>query len=181
VIHSFSYSLHTVYHSLFHIFEKRTKNLSIPIHVSLLSSVDNGIFVSQEKSYEKSNAILYCSYIIISSLCLQFGLMIKHDKSKVFYFSRLTKKIDPPFLNLRPICSNILKPKDTWYYLGFFFNKKLFFQYHIHYYTNKSLSTINKIKMFSNSTRGLSPVHKWLLYRTCVLPITLYMAEKRLE
>ena len=31
---------------LFHIFEKRTKNLSISISISLLSFVDNGLFVS---------------------------------------------------------------------------------------------------------------------------------------
>ena len=39
---------------LFHIFEKRTKNLSISIFVSFLSFVDNGFFVFQEKSYKKS-------------------------------------------------------------------------------------------------------------------------------
>ena len=30
------------------------------------------------------------------------------------------------------------------------------------------------MKMLGNSTRGLSLVHKYLLYKTCVLPIVLY-------
>jgi len=42
-----------------------------------------------------------------------------------FHFSRITKKTEPPPLGLRLADSTILKPKDIWYYLGFFFNKKL--------------------------------------------------------
>ena len=160
--------------SLFYIFKKRTKNLSISIPVSLLYFVDSGLFISQEKSYEKSNTILYYSYTIISFFFSQFGLIIKHNKSQVFYFSRSTKKINPSPLDLRSVGSSILKSKDIWCYLGFFFNKKLSFQYHIYYYANKSLSTIKEMKMLGNSTRYLFLVHKQLLYRTCILSIVLY-------
>jgi len=45
---------------IFHIFEKRAENLKIP--VSFLFFVDNGLFISQEKSFEKTNANLFCSY-----------------------------------------------------------------------------------------------------------------------
>ena len=41
-------------------------------------------------------------------------------------------------------------------------------------YANKALSTIKDMKMLGNLTRGTSSIHKHLLYRTCVLPITLY-------
>jgi len=92
---------------LFHIFKKRTMTLSIP--VSLLSFVDDGLFVSQEKSYEKSNSILQSSYSIISSLFENFGLVIEHDKSEVFHFSRATKKSKPPPLDLSPANGPIYK------------------------------------------------------------------------
>ena len=52
----------------FYIFEKRTKNFSIPIPISILSFVNDGLFVSYKKSYKKFNMNLYCSYSIISSL-----------------------------------------------------------------------------------------------------------------
>ena len=117
---------------------------------------------------------LYCSYSIISSLFDQFGLKIEYNKSEVFHFSRLTTKIEPLLLDLRPVGNSLFKPKDMWWYLGFFFDKKLSFWHHIHYYANKVLSTIKDIKMLSNFIRGLSLVHKHLLYRTCVLSITLY-------
>ena len=113
--------------SFFHIFKKRTKNLPIPILVSLFFFVDDSLFISQEKSYKKSNVILYCSYTIISSLFNQFSLVIKHKKSKAFYFSRLTKNINPPLLNLRPAGGTILKIKDIWHYLGLFFDITLDF------------------------------------------------------
>ena len=157
---------------LFYIFEKRTMTLFIP--VSLLSFVDDSLSVSQEKSYEKSNSILQSSYSIISSLFENFGFVIEHDKSEVFHFSRATKKSKLPLLDLSPADGPILNLKDIWQYLGFFFDKKLSFRYHTYYYANKVISTIKSIKMLGNSTRGLSPVHKHLLYRTYVLPITLY-------
>ena len=98
--------------SIFHIFEKRAKNLSIS--VSFLLFVNNGLFVSQEKIYKKSNANLFCSYNIISSLFNQFGLVIEHNKSEVFHFSRSTNNINPPLLYLSPVGGTILRSKDTW-------------------------------------------------------------------
>jgi len=90
---------------LFHISEKRTMNLSIS--VSLLSFVDDGLFVSQ-KSYKKSNSILQSSYSIISSLFENFGLIIEHNKSEVFHFSKAIKKSEPPPLDLNLADSLIL-------------------------------------------------------------------------
>ena len=159
---------------LFTIFEERTKNLSISIPISILSFVDDSFSISQEKSYKKSNVNLYCIYDIILSLFNQFGLAIKHDKSEVFHFSRLIKNTNSPLLDLRSMGGVVLKPKDTWQYLGFFFDKKYSLQHHIHYYTNKALSTIKDMKMLSNLIREHSPIHKCLLYRTCILPIALY-------
>jgi len=50
----------------------------------------------------------------------------------------------------------------------------LYFNYHIHFYVIKCLSTLSAIKMLENSSRGLLPIKKQLLYRTCILPIALY-------
>jgi len=88
------------------------KKLSIPISVSLLSFVDNSLFVSQEKSYEKSNTILYSSYNIVPFLFNKFGLVIEHNRSEIFYFSKLTKKANLSPFNLRPIKDAVIKPKN---------------------------------------------------------------------
>ena len=88
------------------------KKLSIPISVFLLSFVDNSLFVSQEKSYEKSNAILYSGYNIVFSLFNKFGLVIEHNRSEIFYFSKSTKEANLSPLNLRPIKDTVIKPKN---------------------------------------------------------------------
>jgi len=43
---------------IFHILEKRTNSILSPIPIFTLFFVDKGLFISQEKSYEKSNAKL---------------------------------------------------------------------------------------------------------------------------
>ena len=159
---------------IFHIFKKRTNSLLSSIFVSTLSFVDNGLFISQKKSYEKLNTNLFFSYSIIYFLFEQFGLIIKHNKSKVFYFSRMMKNYKLPSLNLRPLRGYLLWSKDNWRYLEFFFDRKLTFHQHIHFYTNKALFTIKNMKMLGNSTRELLSIHKQLLYKTCIILITLY-------
>jgi len=52
---------------IFHIFDKRTQNLLPNISISTFSFIDDSFFISQEKSYEKSNINLFYSYSIISS------------------------------------------------------------------------------------------------------------------
>ena len=44
----------------------------------------------------------------------------------------------------------------------------------MHFYATRCLSTLNAMKLLGNSSRGLFPIQKYLLYRTCVLPIALY-------
>ena len=54
-----------------------------------------------------------CNNSIIPSFFNQFGLVIEHDKSEVFYFSRLTKNVNLPLLDLRLAEGALLKLKDT--------------------------------------------------------------------
>ena len=81
--------------SHFSYFEKRAENLKIP--VLFLSFVDNRLFIFQEKSLEKTNLHIFCSYNIISLLLKHFILVIKYGKSGVFHFSRLHGVFNPSF------------------------------------------------------------------------------------
>jgi len=93
---------------IFHIFEKRTSSLLSSISVSTLSFIDNSFFISQEKSYKKSNANLFCSYSVISSLFKPFSFMVEHNKLEIFHFPRVTKNFDLPFLDLRSLGGPLL-------------------------------------------------------------------------
>ena len=165
--------LSALYLSLvFHSLEKRLKILKISI--SVISFVDNGLFVSQSKSILHLNTNLFCSYNIISSILLKYSLIIEHGKTDVFHFSRLHGTFNPPPLDLTPIDGSLLLPKETQGYLGFIFNYKLTFRNYIDFYSNKVILTIKYMKFLRNSTRGINPLQKRRLYRCCILPITLY-------
>jgi len=82
---------------------------------------------------------------------------------------KLIKKLD-----FSPIGGSILHPKESWKYLGFIFDRKLTFYQHIDYYLNKAISLVKCMKLLENSSQEIDPIQKRLLYKCCVLPITLY-------
>ena len=165
--------LSTLYLSLLlYILEKRFKNLKISI--SILSFIDDGLFIAQDKSFNISNSHLFYSYNILSKLLDSFGLVIEHSKTEVFHFSRSQDVFNSPPLDLLLLGGPILLPKDSWKYLGFIFNRKLSFYKHIDHYANKAISMVKCMKLLGNSSRSISPLQKCLLYRCCALPIALY-------
>ena len=125
---------------LLYILENRFKNLKIPI--SILSFVDDGLFIAQNKSFNISNSHLFCSFNILSKLLDSFGLVIEHSKTEIFYFNRSQGIFNPLPLDLSPLGGLILQPKDLWKYLGFIFDQKLSFHKHIDFYANKAISTV---------------------------------------
>ena len=141
----------------------------------MISFVNNGLFISQNKSISHLNANLFCSYNVISSLLLKFGLIVEHEKTDIFYFSRLHRAFDLPPLDLSPIGGPSLLPKETWKYLGFIFDCKLIFRNYINFYSNKAISTIKCMKLLSNSSRDINSLQKRRLYICCALLITLYV------
>ena len=97
---------------IFYIFEKRIKNLNIP--VSFHSFINNELFISQERSFIKMNANIFCSYNIIFLLLDQFGLVVEHGKTEIFHFSKLHRIFNPLALDLSQIGGSVLYPKDIW-------------------------------------------------------------------
>ena len=105
---------------IFHILEKCLKNLKIPI--SFLPFVNDSLFISQHKSIQVSNVNLFCSYNVISTLLTKFSLVVKYRKSEVFHFFRSHGNFNLPPLDLLPLGGSTLLPKNTWQYLGFYFD-----------------------------------------------------------
>jgi len=86
---------------VFHILEKCLKFLKIP--VSILSFVDNGLFIVWNKSLTVSNSILFCSYNIVFFILGKFGLILGHSKIEVFYFSRAQGVFNPLLLTYQTL------------------------------------------------------------------------------
>jgi hypothetical protein len=116
------------------------------------------------------------AYKILFELMTASGLVLEHDKTELFHFTRANSGFDRPLdLGYAPYTGgNPLRPKTFWRYLGFWFDRKLTFPEHVRFYTTKALTTVMAMRMLGNSTRGLSPRNKRILYRACVLPIATY-------
>jgi len=142
--------------------------------VSIISFIDDGLFISQNKSFDISNSCLFCSYNVMTKLLDKFGLIVEHSKTEVFHFSRLHSSFNPSPLNLSSIGGSVLTSKNSWKYLGFIFNRKLSFHQHIDFYSNKAMSTVKCMKILGNTSYGIIPTQKCLLYRCCILLIALY-------
>ena len=104
------------------------------------------------------------------------GLVLEHEKSEAFHFSRKHEDSNPLVdLGYAPYTGNTpLIPSKVWRYFGIFFNQKLLFKEHSKRYVHKALSATRTMLSLGNSACRLKPMHKWLLYRSCILPITLY-------
>ena len=135
--------------SLLYILEKHLKTLNIL--VSLISFVDDDLFISQNKSINISNSQLFCSYNVLSDLLKKFGLSIEHSKTEIFHFNRSHGTFNPFPLDLSPLGGLILYPKNSWKYLGFIFDRKLTFHQHIDFYSNKAISMVKYMKILGNS------------------------------
>jgi len=142
--------------------------------VSILLFVDDDLLIAQNKLLIASNSFLFCSYYITSSLLEKFRLIMEHEKMEVFHFSRLHGVFKPSPLDLSSLGGPILCPRNMWHYLGFIFDRKLSFCQHIDLYANKAISMVKCMRMLGNSVCSLVSNQKWLLYRSCILPIALY-------
>jgi len=104
---------------LLYLFKHQAQALNLDTFT--LSYIDNGLLVSQGRTHNKTLLELTSSYSIVSDLMVSFGLVMEHDKSEIFHFSRAHNSSNPK-LDLSAIGIPILKPKTYWRYLGFYFD-----------------------------------------------------------
>jgi hypothetical protein len=90
--------------------------------------VDDGTIIVQSKSLSDNLVPLKEVYWVINNILHEFGLVLEHDKSEVFHFTRTRKDIPPPLALDNDI---LLMPKTHWHYLGFFFDKILSFKEYV--------------------------------------------------
>jgi hypothetical protein len=144
--------------------------------VGLMSYVNDGTIIAQSARVEDNLAPLKEAYRWLFHAFTALGLVLEHDKSEAFHFSR-TRSFEGPAVDLgyAPFTGDTpLRPKAMWHYLGFFFDRKLQFREHAHFYTTRAFTTVRSMGMLGNSVRGLTPPQKRLLYRTCVVPVMTY-------
>lgn len=114
----------------------------------------------------------------------RLGLGVEVDKLELMHFRRAKDKVWSQEEPLGPkLTLNVdghaytVVPQEKMRYLGFFLDPKLSFREHIRFYSTKSSSTVQALRMLGNSVRGLTPKDKRRLYISNVLPILTYGAQ----
>ncbi|KAJ3563831.1 hypothetical protein NP233_g8682 [Leucocoprinus birnbaumii] len=126
-----------------------------PVLCNVLSYVNDSTLIVQRKTLEDNLPPLRDAYRIMFNLFDAFGLVMEHDKSKLFHFTCQHDDANPPIvLNFEPFtAASPLKPKTFWRYLGFYFDQTLSFQEHVQYYSTKAISTVHMMGMLGNLLR----------------------------
>ncbi|KAJ3553860.1 hypothetical protein NP233_g12550 [Leucocoprinus birnbaumii] len=139
----------------------------------VLSYVDDSTLIIQRKTLEDNLLPLHEAYRIMFNLFDAFGLVMGHNKSKLFHFTWQHDDANLPIvLNFEPFtAASPLKPKTFWRYLGFYFDWTRSFREHVRYYSTKAISTVHTMRMLGNLLQGLTPKQKRILYRACIVPI----------
>jgi hypothetical protein len=142
----------------------------------VLSDVDDGPLIIQAKDWGSNFNHLREAYRIVFNLFDCFGLVLEHNKSELFHFTCKCGDTNPPLALGWGLFTEetLLKPKEHWRYLGFFFDRHLLFHEHMCFYTTKAISMVCTMGMLGNSFRRLSPRQKHILHRSCVVPIATY-------
>jgi hypothetical protein len=121
---------------------------------TLISYVDDGTVIVQSRKIKENCVLLWHAYQCLFELFTRAGLVLEHDKTELFHFTRGRKDHNIPLdLGYAPYTGDTpLKPKQHWRYLGFYFDRMLTFNEHLRYYTTKALTTVMAMKMLGNST-----------------------------
>jgi len=104
----------------------------------------------------------------MSKILLEAGLVIEHNKSEVFHFTRAYNPPNPS-IDLSSVRGPILYPKPIWQNLGFFLDQRLTFHYHVHLYATKCLSTLNAMKLLGNSLHSILSLQQNIHSPHCTL------------
>jgi len=75
--------------------------------------MDDGLLISQEKSYSLSSLFLLYSYNIMSKILIDAGLVIEHSKTKLFHFTRARHPLNSS-IDLLSIGGPVIFSKPIW-------------------------------------------------------------------
>ena len=109
-----------------------------------MSYVDDSTIIVQSKTWSAGLIKLRSAYKVMFEPTQSLGLVLEHDKLKVFHFSRMSGGANSlvdldytPFTGNLPLC-----PNTYWRYLDFFFDQPLLFWEHLKQYSTKALTMV---------------------------------------
>ena len=154
----------------------RDNTPSQPSPTNIIMYVDDGkIYVSSNSLYTNV-IILQLAYKEVESWLISAGLAPDLTKRELLHYSRRRNYNCSPPISLQDYdgVTRVLVPEKTVKWLGVHFDRKLMFKHHVKIAAAKGESSVNALKMLTNTIRGLSHIHIRRLYLSCVVPKLLY-------
>ena len=147
-------------------------------NASLGMYVDDGVIFACGREWDDVATTMHQGYTTCVDWLKRAGLNAEPDKTELIFFRKRGEKTDPPGHIQLP-----LPTPDTHYsvqaanhlrYLGFFFDKKLSWTYHVEVMCNRTRATLKSLQLLGNSVRGLDQASWRLAYHAICLPVLTY-------
>ena len=145
---------------------------------SLGMYIDDGAIFACGRSWKAVVKALQDNYAVCIDWLMRSGLDVEPEKTELIFFRKRKEKVAPP-----PHIHLPLPSKQTYYrvlaaptlrYLGFFFDARLNWSYHVEVMCNRTRATIKSLQLLGNSVRGLDHARWRLAYNSICLPVLTY-------
>jgi hypothetical protein len=108
---------------------------------------------------------------------MRAGMSVEPDKTELIFFRKCREKVDPPHYIHLPTPSHStyyrVQATNTLRYLGFFFNTRLTWMYHVEIMCNRAQASLKALQLLRNLVRGLKQAKWRLAYNAiCLLVLT---------
>jgi hypothetical protein len=140
--------------------------------------IDNGAIFMCRKKWKDVEEAMRSSYTVCVEWLTWAGLNVEPEKTELLFFRKQKKGPAPPnYIHLPLPAANMyyqVQANNKLRYLGFFFNPRLTWSYHVEVMCNRACATIKVLQLLGNSVRGLKHAKWRLAYNTICLPVLTY-------
>ena len=139
--------------------------------ITFLSYIDNISLTILSTSIRKNLQILERETKQLYKLSAIKGIEFNLSKTELIYFTSCNKAKNS---SIKLPNNSTIKPKETVYQLGIYFNNKLNFKQHVNILALKAWLTLFRLNRLTTINLGLNPHAIRQLYLTCVISIMDY-------
>ena len=147
---------------------------------SLGMYVDDGTLFACTDEWADVDRLLQARYTVCEDWLRHSGLSIEPDKTELIYFQKpgvAQTLLAPTHLFLPNPTLNTyygVKPVEVIRYLGFFIQRRLKWEAHIHIMCNRAMASAKAMMLLGNTIRGLDMANWCIVLNAVCLPVLSY-------
>jgi hypothetical protein len=143
--------------------------------------IDDGVIFACGRDWDIIESTMRDGYRDCVEWLSRAGLNMEPDKSELLFFKKRSERLDPPrYIHLPNPALNTyyrVQATNTLRYLGFFFDTRLNWNYHVEVVCNRTRASLKALQLLGNSVRGLDHANWRLAYLAICLPVRQYWSR----